>query len=66
MVYVDDFKMAGPSGNLAAGWKTITGGIKLVGTGPVSTYLGCEHATFTSTVDGKPVRGTQYKMQPFM
>ena len=31
MVCVDDFKMAGPAGNLEAGWKTITAGIKLVG-----------------------------------
>jgi hypothetical protein len=66
MVYVDDFKMAGPAGNLEAGWKTITDGIKLVGIGPVSTYLGCEHATFDGTVDNKPVRGIQYKMQPVM
>ena len=37
MVYVDDFKMAGPAEHLEAGWKTITEGIKLVGIGPVST-----------------------------
>jgi len=66
MVYVDDFKMAGPAGNLEKGWQTITSGIKLVGIGPVSTYLGCEHATFSGHVDAKPVLGIQYKMQPFM
>ena len=62
----DSFKMAGPAGNLEKGWQTITSGIKLVGIGPVSTYLGCEHATFSGHVDAKPVKGIQYKMQPFM
>jgi hypothetical protein len=66
MVYVDDFKMADLAGNLVAGWKTITDGIKLVGIGPVSTYLGCEHATLEGAVDNKPVRGIHYNMQPFM
>ena len=64
--HVDDFKMAGPAGNLEKGWKTITSGIKLVGVGPVSTCLGREHATFSDHVDAKPVRGIQYRMQPFM
>ena len=57
MVYVDDFKMAGPSENLEKGWKTLTIGIKLVGIGPASTHLGCEHATFSGHVDTKPVNG---------
>ena len=34
MVYVDDFKMAGPAGNLEAGWKTITGGDQACGDRP--------------------------------
>ena len=46
MVYVDDFKISGPAGNLEAGWRIITEGIKLAGIGPVSNYLGCDHATF--------------------
>ena len=66
MVYVDDFKMAGPAGNLEAGRKTITGGIKLVGIGLVPTYLGCDDATFEGTVDGKPVRGINDDMKPVM
>ena len=66
MVYVDDFKMSGPAGNLEAGWRTITEGIKLVGIGPVSSYLVCDHATFDGTIDTKPVRESQYTMQPFM
>ena len=57
MVYVDDFKMTGPSGNVDAGWATIASGIKLVGVGPVSIELGCDHALFKGTVDGKPVWG---------
>ena len=66
MMYVDGFKMAGLASNLEAGWKSITDGIKLAGIGPASTYLGREHATCESTVDGKPARGTQYKMQPLV
>ena len=58
--------MAGPSGHMEAGWKTITDGVELVGIGPVSTYLGCDHVTFEGTVDTKPTRGIQFKLQPFM
>ena len=66
MVYVDDFKLSGPASNLDAGWKTITSGIKLVGIGPASTYLGCDHATFEGPVDANPAQGIQYKVQPVM
>jgi hypothetical protein len=65
-VHVEDFNMAGPTGNLAKGWQTIADDFKLEGIGPVSTHLGCEHAMFTGRVDKKPVRGMQYQMQPFM
>ena len=58
--------MSGPAGNLEAGWRTITEGIKLVGSGPVSNYLGCDHSTFDGTLDTRRVRGIQYTMQPFM
>ena len=43
IVYVDDFKMAGPKENLAKGWKLISEEIKLDKPTPLTRYLGCDH-----------------------
>ena len=41
-VYVDDFKLVGPSGNLTAGWKRLTDtGLELDPAEPLGDYLGC-------------------------
>ena len=41
-VYVDDFKLVGPSGNLTAGWKRLTDtGLELDPPAPLGDYLGC-------------------------
>ncbi len=55
-VYVDDFKMAGPSGNLAKAWKLVqeagptTPGIEIDPPTAVGRYLGCEHRVTRKTV----------------
>ena len=41
-MYVDDFKMAGPIGNLQKGWDMISKLIKLDPPTKVNNYLGCE------------------------
>ena len=42
-VYVDDFKMSGPSENLDAGWKLIASQIDMDTPEDAGRYLGCEH-----------------------
>ena len=42
-VYVDDFKMAGPTDNIDKGWKLISSKIDMEPPEDVGRYLGCEH-----------------------
>ena len=42
-VYVEGFKMAGPSGNPVKGWELIGSKIDMDTPSPLSRYLGCEH-----------------------
>jgi hypothetical protein len=42
-VYVDDFKLAGPTANLEQGWKLITKFLELDPPQPLNLYLGCIH-----------------------
>lgn len=46
VVYVDDFKLAGPSNNLAKGWSLIGKKITMGEQGPVGRYLGCQHTIY--------------------
>ena len=43
VIYVDDFKMAGPSKNLDKGWKTIESVIDMDPPEPFGRYFGCNH-----------------------
>ena len=44
IIYVDDFKMAGPKGNFAGAWDSITSqGIRLDDPAPLNHFLGCRH-----------------------
>ena len=43
LIYVDDFKMAGPTQNLAKGWKTIESVIDMDPPEPFGRYFGCNH-----------------------
>ena len=43
VVYVDDFKMAGPTGNLAKGWESIKSVVDLGEPEPFDRYFGCHH-----------------------
>ena len=53
MVYVDDFKMAGPAGNLAEGWALVRSVIKTEDPKPIDRCLGCKHVR----TDGKLPNG---------
>lgn len=50
VVYVDDFKMAGPEGNLGPGWKLIHEGIKIEDLAQVQTFLCCNQHMCKSTL----------------
>ena len=43
VIYVDDFKMAGPTNNLAKGWKLIESVIDMDPPEPFGRYFGCNH-----------------------
>ena len=52
VVYVDDFKMAGPKENLSKAWDLVKSKIKMEEAAPIKRYLGCEHVQFEHTVSG--------------
>ncbi len=66
MVYVDDFKMSGPSENLSKGWSLIRGRIKTDDPAPVNRCLGCEHRVNVVKRGGHTYREIEYDMQDFM
>ena len=51
-VYVDDFKMSGPSANLKEAWIQIRKGIKVEDPTPTGKYLGCDHNIFEVYIKG--------------
>ena len=68
VVYVDDFKLSGPEGNLAKGWDLIQSGIATDAPHPMDLFLGCKHETSVqkSPWTGKQVRVMTYNMQSFL
>ena len=42
-IYVDDFKLAGPEGNIAETWTQLREHLLLTEPEPVDQYLGCKH-----------------------
>ena len=68
-VYVDDFKLSGPTENHAEGWRLIRQGLKLDDLVPLDDsdkglYLGVIHRTYTKTrSDGTKVRIMEYDVE---
>ena len=52
VVYVDDFKMSGPSESLSIGWDLIGRVITMEAPGTLKRYLGCEHEFAAADVQG--------------
>jgi RNA:NAD 2'-phosphotransferase (TPT1/KptA family) len=50
-VYVDDFKMSGPTSNLKHGWDLIAKHIKLETPQQIGRYLGCHHEVTHTTMN---------------
>ena len=53
MVYVDDFKMFGPSENMSMGWELIRTSIKSDEQSPPGKCLGCNHIIKEVSIKGK-------------
>ena len=67
VVYVDDFKLAGPRKNLAEGWRLLRMHLSIEPAKPIGLYLGCHHVL--STVrhsEGASVVVLQYNMEDFL
>jgi hypothetical protein len=51
VVYVDDFKMSGPSANMEEGWRLIRRNIRMDDPTLLDKYLGCSHTVHQATLD---------------
>ena len=66
VVYVDDFKLAGPENNLARGWKLIRERLTLEEPTEANLYLGYFHETRKIALDnGKTARAIIYNMEDY-
>ena len=65
MVYVGDFKMAGPSANFAKRWSLIRQKIKTDEPHAVAKCLGCEHLVRDTNVGGVSVKQMECNMRRF-
>ena len=68
VVYVDDFKLAGPERYMSECWRSIRSGIKTDDPTPVGKYLGCDHkaSTCKDPSTGHEYRVMEYDMSDFM
>ena len=66
IVYVDDFKMAGPTSSMDKGWELIRKGISTGNTEPVNRYLGCAHIILDAAIPkgSNPPHGSIPKPPP--
>ena len=74
VIYVDDFKLAGPAQNLAEGWRLIRGnataeggeGLIMEDPTPLGQYLGCNHIQGNIVLpNGNKARTIEYDMEDF-
>ena len=68
VVYVDDFKLAGPKAAIKRGWELIRKGIKTDDPSPMGMYLGCRHDVSERILPdtGARVRCIEYNMEDFL
>ena len=72
IIYVDDFKMAGPKAEVDQCWEAMCGEsdkgyIEMGKRPPVDHFLGCKHERTTITLaSGKQCKHMVYNMQSFM
>ena len=66
VVYVDDFKMAGPKGNLSMGWQLIRKHITTDEPKPAGKCLGCQHDISRVNKGGAKLTTVEYNMEDFL
>ena len=67
VVYVDDFKMAGPQKNLAQGWSMLRTRLKIEPETGLDMYLGCNQSKGNVTLgNGHRVTTVAYDMEQFL
>jgi hypothetical protein len=68
VVYVDDFKLAGPAEHMAAAWEAIRKGIVMEDPAPAGLYLRCKHELSYRVPPGgtTSVRTIEYNMEEFL
>ena len=68
VVYVDDFKLAGPATAIKKGWELIRRGVKTDDPGPLGMYFGCRHDVSERKLPdiGTRVRAIEYNMDDFL
>ena len=67
VVYVDDFKLAGPSANLAAGWALLRALLQLEDPAPARLYLGCLHEQREATTSSNATaRAIVHSMEDYL
>ena len=71
IIYVDDFKMAGPKKSLSKGWDLLRKGLSIDEDSPIdskgTTYLGCRKLRKAMTLaDGTEVTSIVYDMKDFL
>ena len=66
VIYVDDFKMAGPKSNLSSGWSLLQKGLVIETPVPIGVYLGCGHEEGTTKVGDIVARTMTYNMEDFL
>lgn len=66
MIYVDDFKLAGPKEILKQSWDMVCDAVDIGKSEAAGLFLGCIHEPFKRTLpNGVTVRGFQYNMEKF-
>jgi hypothetical protein len=67
VVYVDDFKLAGPSKSLKKGWALLRQGLQIDPETPLGLFLGCTIRKGTITLpDGKKATSVEYDMEDYL
>ena len=66
-IYVDDFKLAGPQGNLKKGWELLRSCLEIGPEANSGMYLGCNVIKRDITLaNGVQAKGIIYDMEPFL
>ena len=68
IIYVDDFKMAGPSKLLANAWALLREDIVMDDPTPFGLFLGCKHIITTVTIpqSPRPIRMIEYDVEGYL